>query len=480
MKIDITRKYIDLPKKFDKGNILLVNPAWRKITYLDMKVKSATINQPVLNLPTIATPLLKEGYNVKILDLDIYPNPELILKDTLEQFKPILVGVTGATPFFNEMIKIGKITKEINKDIIVVAGGPHSTAKPEDFLNTGYFDYAVIGEGDFVLPQILSAKNSLDNVAFIKNKKIIKKEKKVIKNLDEIPIPSWHLIEIEKYASSYILSRKNPIGPIETSRGCPGNCIYCNKKIFGWKVRFKSPERVIKEIKYMLEIGFNEIHVEDDLFSYDLERAKKISDMIIANNLKFPWMLTNGIRVDRIDLDFLKKIKRAGCYRIAFGIESGNQKVLNDIHKGITIEQIKRAVKLTKIVKIETFGFFMLALPTDTEETMQQTIDLAKKLDLDILKFVITIPYPGTELYEIYEKQNLIKTKNWSDYLQHKSTSHIFEHPHLSWETIDTYYRKSFKEVYFRPSYIIKRFKKSLKEHTLFKDFKTLISTDWK
>ncbi len=245
-------------------------------------------------------------------------------------------------------------------------------------------------------------------------------------------------------------------------------------------MRFKSPERVVNEMQYMLDIGFNELHVQDDLFSSDKERAKKIADLVVERKMDFPWMLTNGIRVDTVDLELFQKLKKAGCYRIAFGIESGNQDVLDDVQKGTTLEQIRNAVSLTKLAKIETFGFFMLALPADTEETMQQTIDLAKELDLDLPKFVVTTPYPGTRLYDIYKEKNLINSKKWSDYLQHNvDMSHIFDHPHLSWETIGKYYRKAYREVYFRPSFIYKRVKKGLKERTLFQDFKTFITTDW-
>jgi len=481
-KLEIARKYLNIPEKLDKGDILLVTPTWRKFTYLNREVKSATISHPPLAMATIASPLVESGYNVRILDLDLYENPGSLLKKTIEEFKPKLVATSGSTPLFDGIVSIAKLAKEIDKNIITVVGGPHATAFPEHFLETGYFDYVVNGQGDFVLLDILNNKNrdEMDSIAYMDENNVIKKKQTTIEDLDIIPMPSWHLVEVEKYANSYILSRKNPVGPIETSRGCHASCCYCNKKIFGWKVRFKSSKRVVDEMQYMLEIGFNELHVQDDLFSSDLKRAKEIADLIVERKMNFPWMLTNGVRVDTVDLEFLLKIKKAGCYRLAFGIESGNQEVLDSVQKNITLDQVRRAVKLAKIAKIETFGFFMLALPTDTEETMQQTIDFAKELDVDLPKFVITTPYPGTRLYDIYDRQNLIKSKNWSDYLQHNiDMSHIFNHPNLSWDTIAKYYKKAFREVYFRPNYIYRRFKKSLKEHTLIQDMKTVATTSW-
>ena len=168
-KLEIARKYIELPEKFDKGNVLLVGPPWKKITYLDTKVKAATLHYPTLNLPTIATPLLQKGYNVKILDLDLYDSPYPTLEKTLKDFNPILVGITCPTPFFKEAVKIAEIAKQYNKKVINVIGGPHSTTFPEEFLNTGYFDYAILGEGDFILLDILNktkSKDSLTNMAF--------------------------------------------------------------------------------------------------------------------------------------------------------------------------------------------------------------------------------------------------------------------------------------------------------------------------
>jgi|SRR3989344_1334869 len=459
--------------------ILLINPSWRQHAYLKTKVKEATLSQPVLSLATIAAPLLPK-HKVKILDLDLYENND-ILQSVLNEFNPDYVGITGTTPFYNEMINISETIKNFNKNITVIVGGVHANALPDDFINKESVDIIVVGEGDFILNEIISKKiKDVKGVIWKHKNKIIRNPSRpFIEDLDKLPFPALNLFEIDKYKGSHLTGRAHPIAPIETSRGCPNNCVYCNKNIFKRVFRVKSPKRVVDEIEYILSLGYKELHIADDAFSTDIQRAKDICDEIINRNLKFHWSLFNGIRVDRLDLELLKKLKKSGCYQIAFGIESGNQKILDLINKGTTIIQIENAVKMSKEAGIETFGFFMFGLPGETEKTMRDTINFAKKLNLDIAKFVITIPYPGTELYNDLNKKGLIKKKDWSKYFMHSSDSRIFEHPNLKWETIEKYYKKSFREYYLRPAYIYKRLIRSIKKKEVLKDIRAFLKTKW-
>ena len=223
-------------------------------------------------------------------------------------------------------------------------------------------------------------------------------------------------------------------------------------------------------MEFMLQCGFREIHVQDDNFSANLDRAKQICDQIVARGLKFPWMLMNGIRVDCVDIELFEKLRTAGCYLIGLGIESGNQTVLDHVNKGITLDMIRNAVKLAKEAGVDTYGFFMLALPSDTKETMRQTIHFARELDLDIAKFDITIPYPGTRLFREWDAQGRIKSKNWSDYTHHQDEHRIYDHPNLDWETIQHFYRKAFRDFYLRPRYIWTRFRRSVRRGEVLKD----------
>jgi len=271
--------------------LLLVNPHWREETYLSRKIKIAAISHPPLSLAIIASYGLKAGYDVKVLDLDLYDDPWKELKKTVKDFNPSIVGVTCLTPFFNKVVKISLIVKKFSKAKVIV-GGPHATALPNNLLNNKSIDVVVVGEGEPAFESLFKNDfqnlESVKNIAFKKGELIIRNpSSKEVYNPNLIPYPSWHLFELEKYVDSYILSRKNPVGPIETSRGCPYSCIYCNKTIFGTRVRYKSVLRVVDEMRFYLSSGFKELHIQDDLFSFDLKRAKNICDTIISEKLVF-------------------------------------------------------------------------------------------------------------------------------------------------------------------------------------------------
>jgi radical SAM superfamily enzyme YgiQ (UPF0313 family) len=281
--------------------------------------------------------------------------------------------------------------------------------------------------------------------------------KNFIENLDSLPIPSRELIDMKKY-SAHLKTQNTPATTIMTSRGCPFQCIYCSKPITGSKLRSVSPENVIKEIEHLINnYGIKEIIFYDDSFTLDRERAIKICDLIIQKNIRIKWQCET--RVNLVDEGLLKKMKQAGCATIAYGIESGSNRVLNILKKGITTEQIKTAVGMTKKAGIQTIGYFMLGIPGETEKEITQTINFAKSLSLDFAQFAIATAYPGTELYQMAKEQNKL-TNDWS-----KSIYALGGKPTVSLSEIDIdklykYAKKAYHEFYFRPKYILNRIKK--------------------
>lgn len=425
------------------------------------KIKIAVPQVPSLTLASLAAPLLKAGHYVKILDLSIKNN----LPGTLKNFNPDYVGITSTTFLFNEVIKISELVKKHNKNIKIIIGGSHPSALPKKCLKDSKADIVMIGEGDYRLLSIVNGKNlkQIEGIYYKKANKILyNKYKGQIEDLNSLPFPAWELFDLSKYKSPKLTAKKSPVGPIETSRGCIFNCKYCNKSVFGRKFRTKSINRVVDEMAYMLNIGFKEIYVYDDCFTIDIKRAKKICDEIIRRKLKFNWNLCNGIRVDTVDKELFKKMKQAGCYRISFGIESGEQKILDRINKGITLKQIKKSIKLAKKAGIETLGFFMIGLPGDTIKSMEKTIKLAKELEVDIPKVGIMIPFPGTPIYDELNKGGVIKSKNW-DYYNYHNPSKIYNHELLNWNIIKEYYNKFYRKTYLNFGFIFRRFLRGLK-----------------
>ena len=464
------------------AKILLVNPSYKEVIYKNATTKYGIPYDPVLSLPTIATPLLNAGHDCKILDLNLESDFVSAFKSELTNYRPDIIGFTFTTPLFNQAAQLSIIAREINKNIIIFSGGAHTSSMPEEVLVKSEIDIAVLGEGDFIIRDYLNNTDltGIEGIAYKKDGKIIiNPQKKVVTDIDSIPFPAWHLYDITKYKVSKLSTKKNPAGYIETSRGCPWKCCYCNKNIYGKKYRAKSPKRLVDEMEYMLKCGFNEIHIIDDAFSADMRRAKEVCNEIIKRNLKFPWYPLNGIRVDCVDEELLHKMKSAGVYKISYGVESGNDEILKRIDKGITKDHVRKAVQMTKKIGLDTFLFFMIALPGETEQTMQDTLDFAKELSPDIAKFNITIPLPGTKLFEEWKSQGIIKTENWDKYNYYSPSREIYEHPNLSWETIEKFYKRAYREFYFRPGYLINRLIKTIKDGTILDNIKYAISTRW-
>ncbi|MBI4699327.1 MAG: radical SAM protein [Nitrospirae bacterium] len=462
-----------------RKKILLVNLPFEKI-YEKTKIKGVTPSTPPLSLACIAGSLLADKNEVQIFDFNIYDEGTGEFEKTLVQFKPDFLGITFVTPLIREADRVAGIAKKISPGIIVVGGGPHASSFPESALKETAIDIVVIGEGDFAILDIVRGNDFQDikGIAYKKGDEIFINEKRLpLESLDVLAYPAHNLYEISKYKVSPAIARKNPVAWLETSRGCLYNCIFCNKSCFGKTFRTKSSERVVDEFIWIKKMGFKEIHLTDDSFTTKIDRAKKICDLLIEKKVNINWATVTGIRVDKVDLELLQKMKMAGCYRVYFGIESGSQKILNRIKKGITTGMVQKAVSLSKQAGLEVAGYFMIGLPGETEETMQETIDFAKSLDLDLAKISITIPLPATEIFNELEGKGLIKTHDWEQFKFYSTPSSIYDHENLTWDMIEKYYNRFYRAIYLRPSFIGKRLLFSIRNGTIFSDIKMAIST---
>jgi radical SAM superfamily enzyme YgiQ (UPF0313 family) len=452
-------------------NILFVNTPSCFASYAGTRVNAVVQVYPLLSHAVLAAVAGKLGKNVDILDLGIVTNWQPALSKRLESFKPDMVCMSVTTPLFKEVAEVSfMIRKQVGREVLLAVGGPHATALPEETLSGSAFDLLIAGEGEAAFAGILQGDNlkKIMGVYYREGEEIKHTPGySYVKNLDDLPFPAFELYDMKKYKCPRILNKVSPMTNFMTSRGCVYKCSFCNKNIFGNTIRYKSPEVVIEEIKYMLSAGLKEIRFIDDMFTTDINRAKTICEMIIREGLKFPWTLSAGIRVDRVDLDFLNLAKRAGLYQVAFGFESGDQKSLDSIDKGIKIEQGIEAMKLVRKAGLESVGFFMLGLPTDTEKSIHKTFALAKKLSPTYAKITVLVPFPGTRLFDQYEKEGRIKSRDWELYNLH-SVADIYEHPHLSPETMDKYYNKFYYEYYLNPAYLTKAFWRTLKDFTFF------------
>ncbi|MCX5679924.1 MAG: radical SAM protein [Candidatus Omnitrophica bacterium] len=465
------------------SKIILFNSPSRSNVYLSTNVKVAAPSYPSLTLATLAG-ALSSKHGVRIVDLEFSADPVKTLLDEIKSYGPDFIGASASTPDYLTVRDIMRKVKDVAPSIITIVGGVHVTTLSDDAANEACFDIVVVGEGDKTLPEILSAASPYGIPGTLykdaSSGRIVRAPKRqLIRDINELPCPDWGLFELKRYRNSRISSRKNPVGLMETSRGCAFQCNFCNKLTFGSAYRPKNPKRVVDEMEHMLKCGFREIHIIDDSFTQDMGRAKDVCREILRRGLKFPWVALSGLRVDLVDLEFFRLAKRAGCWMSGFGIESGDQEVLDRMSKGITLSQVERAVALAKKAGIETFGFFILGLLGETEVSMRRTIDFAKRLPLDIAKFDICIPYPGTPYYNILKAAGRIKSENWSKYVCHQTEESLFNHHNLSWGTIESFYKKSFMEFYLRPSYILRRFFRSLRKGDILNDIRHFLGSKW-
>ncbi|MCJ7816575.1 MAG: B12-binding domain-containing radical SAM protein [Candidatus Aenigmarchaeota archaeon] len=432
-------------------SILLIQPNYRHTKETGVWM----VNVP-LGLCYIAAVLRNKGFKTEILDANaLNLSPEETAKHAVG-FDA--VGVSGMTPAHGF---IKELANCLPKTTLKIAGGPHASGFPEKLLDAGY-DVVVRGEGEYTILEIMEGKEygQIKGLSYRKGSKIFHNQDREPIDPDSIPLPARDLLPSNGVDMPYqgMGVQYMPWSPIFTSRGCPFDCYFCNKKVFGRCFRKRSPESVLNEVEMLVkQYGVKEIDIYDDTFNADLARAEKIVDMIIERKLDIKIRFSNGIRADKITESFLRKLKKAGCIYIAYGIESGNQDVLDRLGKNLKLEQVRFAVKLTKKIGIPVTGFFVLGLLGDNEKTMQQTIDFAKELDLDIAQFTIATPYPGTKFHELVKQNGKFLTEEWEN-VYHSSGKMVYTYPGTaSPEIVEEMYKKAFREFYFRPSYLIKK-----------------------
>ncbi len=426
--------------------VLLVNPP------------SSIWNAPKqipLGLGYLASTLEKECHSVRILDMNFNNNLDSELKRD-----PELVGFTATTPMIKRVWRLAEYVKT-NSSVPIVVGGPHVSALPLESIEKPMIDIVVIGEGEETLSEIcsrLEKKRSLEGVKgclYKESGRIIDNgARALIKDIDSLPFPAFHLFDLEKYGNAQpIRDYKKDARSfyIFTSRGCPYGCIFCSKALYGRTYRPRSPENVVEEWQMLVnEYKATEIGMQDDIFNFNKQRALKICSMIKQQGLDLPWITCNGIRTNHTDIELLTSMKSAGCYRVGYGVESGCQRILDFLQKGQTLEMVEAAFKATKKVGLESMGFFIIGNATETEETIDQTINFAIKLNPDIAHFTVATPFPGTQMRKLIEENGKLLIPNWDQYgiLEGKA---FFEYEGLTAKIVEAKWHQAYRRFYLRP-----------------------------
>lgn len=436
-----------------------------RILFLYPNYDSHVIHPP-LGLGYLASYLEKHGHQVSIFDGTAKNASIKDFLETISDFKPDLVGISVLTRGHNRAKEMILVIKKRFKKLPIVIGGTQVTAAPREVLGDLKADFAVVGEGEITLFELVKALEKgrkdlaqIDGLAYKTSGGTIKinKPRELIADLDILPFPAWHLMPPNKYRIAPVLepAHASPIAPVLTTRGCPYNCSFCASNIT-WlrQLRLRSTRNVLAEIKMLKEkFGVKEIHFCDDNFTMNIQRAEEMCDLLIKEKINLPWQCPNGVRIDRLTLPLLKKMKKAGCYAVGLGIESGNQEMLKTINKQLDLKIIPRVLKFLKKVGIESYGFFILGLPGETKKTVRDTIEFALKHPFDRAWFNIFTPYPGSAAFAQWIEKRKFGDIDWD---KHDCATAVMASEDLTIEEIEKLQKEAVRRFYFRPGTFFK------------------------
>jgi anaerobic magnesium-protoporphyrin IX monomethyl ester cyclase len=403
----------------------------------------------------------REGMDVRIIDAAA---ENLSVEQTIveiKEYKPDIVGISSTTAGIVASGKLAECLKALDKSIITIIGGCHVTSLPEETLaEFNGFDIAVIGEGEVTFTEILKAINetgalptTLPGTALrLKGHFSLNVRRPLIQDLDALPLPAWRLLR--GFPDSFIPSpariNRFPCASVVLARGCPNRCQFCDRSVFGNKVRSYSPAYAINLIKDLVNnFGVKEILIEDDTFIISRKWVKEFCERLMAEKMDITWSCLG--RADRVTPDILKLMRRAGCWHISYGIESGDQRILAAMNKGEDLSRMADAVCWSREAGLTTKGFFMVGFPGETVESLRLTKDLALKLPLDDISVMQLTPFPGTALYQSASEYGAFE-KDW----RKMNTLNTVFVPHgFTREDMEKARSEILGAFYFRPSVLI-------------------------
>lgn len=462
--------------------VLLINPPNNMNRVLG-KANVFLSNFEPMGLLYIAAVLEKSGHDVRILDAFVENYGLKEIDKFIGEYEPEVVGITCLTSTGSLTYYISKLIKKKYPHIKVVLGNVHASVFSTAFLKNKVADVVVHGEGEYTMLDLVKTfekKGDLSKVLGISwwdgRKVVDNPRREPVKNLDDIPMPARHLISTEKYSvgnlSNFVFINKTGKAMKEmfTSRGCVFQCKFCViHNMSHCYYRYHNPKRVVDEMELLVEkhnAGY--IFIMDSLFVVNRQRVIDICKEIRKRKLNFKWGCEGHVRL--VDLKLLKIMKNAGCYEMHFGIESGVQRVLDAVRKGITLEQVKNSVGLAKKAGIKVSGLFMIGLPSETRADSLQTIKFACSLPLDFAQFSITVPYPGSQLFEELVKAKKIETgirsdgsidlsvwERFSAYSSFTNKKPVYVPEGMTVEELKRLHKLSLRKFYLRPKQLIRQ-----------------------
>lgn len=413
-----------------------------------------------------ATAVLEQaGMDARIYDFPARDWGRKEYDELIQNEQPDFVILDSTTPSIHSDIECAKAAKKFASHCKVIMVGPHASAQPRETLEKaqGAVDVIAVGEYDYTVRDVVQNYPDLKavlGIVYWNNGDIQSNPPRpLISNLDELPYPAWHQLDLLKYFDG---TKLHPYIDIFSGRGCPHKCTFClwPQVMHGHKLRLRKPERVVDEMEYDIKlcpevVQGGEFFFEDDTFTLHKPTALGICEEILRRDLKVTFSV--NARVDTADPYMMKMLKKAGCRELLVGFESGDQQILNNIQKRATIEQAKEFMARTKEAGLDVHGTFVMGLPGETKETMENTVQFATGLGLHTLQFSAAMPFPGTAYFDYAEEKGYLKTKDWNKWLdpQGEQTG-VVSYPGLTKEEVEQGVNHGLKSFYFRPGYLFK------------------------
>ncbi|MDD4956018.1 MAG: radical SAM protein [Candidatus Omnitrophica bacterium] len=402
----------------------------------------------------------RSGIRCGIIDANVLRMGTDDVLSAVKEAAPRMVGITVNLYTYQTALKLADGIKEALPGVVVIMGGPTPSSTPVKVLDSCRADAVIVGEGEETFEEILrnykSSKPLFDDINGVVYKDgeeiVVNNPRGFMKEIDDIPMPAYHLLpDLKTYRSR---ARKKPVAPILTSRGCPYQCVFCSKDVFKNVCRMRTPENIIKEIDMLVSrYGVKQIDILDDNFTLDRKRTERILDLIIDRGYDLYINCQSGVRTESLDQALIDKMVKAKIWKMPIGVESGDPDMLRKIKKRLDLDHVLKVSHMARKAGMIVYGFFIIGLPGDTPESMQKTIDFAKKMDPHIANFCLSIPFPGTELYDMVKNGGgkfLVDIDNGIS-AGFYSNEVFYEMDGMDRNIVLKYYKKAIRDFYFRP-----------------------------
>ena len=452
------------PESLAIKRALLVNPPsgnYRRDDRCQVKVDDQTVavSFPPIELAYDAAVMRKNGVECRIGDYPALGQDWADFERDLKDFKPDAIIVSTTTGTIHGDFQAMRLAKEYAPNVTTLGRGEYLTINYETVLpEHPELDFILVGEPEATLYSVSSGKElkTIPGLAWLDGEQIVTTGKRdLIESLDSLPFPARDLLQNNRYRSP---DSHNPITVVYANRGCPAKCIFCPAGVISnFRVRYREPEKIVEEIRECVEkYNVREFLFHGDTFTINKRWTLKLCDLLIEAKLPIRWGCNS--RVDTICEERARKLKEAGCWVVAFGLETGNQEIMDKMKKGAKVDRAYKAVQVCKDAGLCVQGFFVVGMPWDTQETIDQTYTFAKKLDLDFFDFNIAAPLPGTELYDIVRDEGLMNTELNTDVGYHKAAVRTFT---LDSDQLNKWRKRALLKMSLSPKYVLRTLKRA-------------------